>query len=268
MTTQIKSRSTYFCIYGNSKRFKELYCWWKPVQPRVWLVETQLRHSQPPSNSRVQPNASTTRSWARRSGFHFRLYRQVFRGVMNYRETFNDAVCSSSEEDSNRADTTDRTAEQKTRDPVACRRHPFSVEALMSGWKTEGLRRDSSDCRPGSGAVSTLGVNSLLLCREMEYPPTGSRRNIAPSFRVKSEVSESEDCTTWVTNSTFSKQPRKFLQLNSEVTLLEYLHKRELLQNSKRCGHQYIKREELSGNPVYTHCLLILFDWFWLLFSA
>lgn len=178
---------------------------------------------------------------------------------MNYRETFNDAVCSSSEEDSNRADTTDRTAEQKTRDPVACRRHPFSVEALMSGWKTEGLRRDSSDCRPGSGAVSTLGVNSLLLCREMEYPPTGSRRNIAPSFRVKSEVSESEDCTTWVTNSTFSKQPRKFLQLNSEVTLLEYLHKRELLQNSKRCGHQYIKREELSGNPVYTHCLLILF---------
>ncbi|TNM84715.1 homeobox protein MSH-D [Takifugu flavidus] len=127
---------------------------------------------------------------------------------MNSRETFNDAGCSSSEEDSNRTDTTDRTAEQKTRDTVACRRHPFSVEALMSGWKTEGLRRDSSDCRPGSGAVSTLGVNSLFLCREMQYPPAGSRRNIAPSSRVKSEVSESEDCAAWVTKSTFSKQPR------------------------------------------------------------
>lgn len=136
---------------------------------------------------------------------------------MNSRETLNDAVCSSSEEDSNRADTTDRSVEQKTRDPVACRRHPFSVEALISGWKTEGLRRDSSDCRHGSGAVSTLGVNSLLLCREMQYPPTGSRRNITPSSRVKTEVSESEDCAAWVTKSTFSKQPRKFLQLHSEV---------------------------------------------------
>lgn len=178
---------------------------------------------------------------------------------MNSRETFNDAGCSSSEEDSNRADTTDRTAEQKTCDPVACRRHPFSVEALMSGWKTEVLRRDSSDCRPGSGPMSTLGVNSMFLCREMQYPPAGSRRNLAPSSRVKSEVSESEDGPAWVTKSILSKQPRKFLQFHSEVILLECLHKRELLQNPKRCDHQYIKREELSGNPVFTHCLLILF---------
>lgn len=178
---------------------------------------------------------------------------------MNSQETFKDARCSSSEEDSNRADTTDRTAEQKTCDTVACQRHPFSVEALMSGWKTEVLRRDSSDCRSGSGAMSTLGINSLFLCREMQYPPVGSRRNITPSSRVKSKVSESEDCAAWVTKSTFFKQPRKFRQFRSELILLEYLHKRDLLLNPKRCDHQYIKREELSGIPVFTRCLLIFF---------
>lgn len=126
-------------------------------------------------------------------------------GVMTSRGTFNDAGCSSSEEDSNRADTEERTAEQKTRDPATCRRHPFSVEALMSGWKTEDRRRE-----PGSVAVPALGVNSLYLCRETYNLPGGSRKNSAPSSPVKSEVLESEDCAAWVTKSAFSAQPRTF----------------------------------------------------------
>lgn len=125
--------------------------------------------------------------------------------------------CSSSEEDSTRADTTESTAEQKTRDPEACRRHPFSVEALMSGWKTEDVRRESIDCKAGSGAVSASasasapGGNSLFLCPDTHDLPAGSRRNIAPSSRVKSEGSEA--CAAWVTNSAFQTQPRTSLQL-------------------------------------------------------
>lgn len=133
---------------------------------------------------------------------------------MTSRGTFNDAGCSSSEEDSNRGDTEERTAEQKTRDPATCRRHPFSVEALMSGWKTEDRRRESTDCKPGSVAMSALGLNSLYLCRETYNLPGGSRTNSAPSSPVKSEVLESEDCAAWVTHSAFSAQARTFLQLH------------------------------------------------------
>lgn len=134
-------------------------------------------------------------------------------GVMTSRGTFNDAGCSSSEEDGNRADTEERTAEQKTRDPATCRRHPFSVEALMSGWKAEDRRREAADCQPGSVAVSALGVNSLYLCRETYNLPGGSRKTSAPLSPVKSEVLEAEDCAAWVTKSAFSAQPRTFLQL-------------------------------------------------------
>lgn len=138
-------------------------------------------------------------------------------GVMTSRGTFNDAGCSSSEEDGNRAEAEERTAEQKTRDPATSRRHPFSVEALMSGWKTEDRRRESSDCKPGSVpvSVSALGVNSLYLCRETYNLPAGSRRSSTPSSPVKSEVLESEDCAAWVTQSAYSAQPRTFLQLYS-----------------------------------------------------
>ena len=130
---------------------------------------------------------------------------------MTSRGTFNDAGCSSSEEDSTRAE--EGTAEPKTRDPENCRRHPFSVEALMSGWKTEDLRRESTDCKPGSVAMSARGVNSLYRCREPSNLPSGSRKNSAPSSPVKSEVLESEDCAAWVTKSAFSAQPRTFLLL-------------------------------------------------------
>ncbi len=126
-------------------------------------------------------------------------------------ETFNDLGCSSSEEDSNRADLAERTAGEKTSAAVR-RHHPFSVEALMSGRKTDG---ESTCCKPegGSVAVSPLALNSLYLCRETCSLPGGSRKSLtaAPSSPVKSEASEPEDCAPWITSSTFSTQPRKFL---------------------------------------------------------
>ncbi|XP_029304071.1 homeobox protein MSH-D [Cottoperca gobio] len=128
-------------------------------------------------------------------------------GEMASQETFNDLGCSSSEEDSNRAERT----EEKT-SPVVRRHHPFSVEALMSGKKTDGRGGESIRCKPegGSVAVSPTGLNSLYLYRETCSPPGGSRKSImaVPSSPVKSEASESEDCTPWVTNSAFSSQPR------------------------------------------------------------
>ncbi|XP_036976130.1 homeobox protein MSH-D [Acanthopagrus latus] len=123
-------------------------------------------------------------------------------------ETFNDLGCSSSEEDSNRADMAEGTAEQekKTSPAAARRRHPFSVEALMSGRKTDG---ESTGFKP-EASVSPLGLNSLYLCREACSLPGGSRKSLtaAPSSPVKSEASESEECAPWVTSSAFSTQPR------------------------------------------------------------
>ena len=129
--------------------------------------------------------------------------------IMASHETFNDLGCSSSEEDSNRADMAEGTAEQekKTSPAAARRRHPFSVEALMSGRKTDG---ESTGFKP-EASVSPLGLNSLYLCREACSLPGGSRKSLtaAPSSPVKSEASESEECAPWVTSSAFSTQPRK-----------------------------------------------------------
>lgn len=123
---------------------------------------------------------------------------------MATREASNDLGCSSSEEDSNRLERTQRTAER--------RRHPFSVEALMSGRKTDGRGGESTYCKPegSSVAVSPLGLNSLYLCRETCSLPAGSRKSLTSS-PVKSEASEFEDCASWITKSAFSTQPRKFL---------------------------------------------------------
>eukprot|EP00064_Thunnus_orientalis_P013875 superscaffoldBa00002323_g13916 len=129
---------------------------------------------------------------------------------MASQETFKDLGCSSSEEDSNRADLTEATAEEKT-SPVVRRHHPFSVEALMAGRKTDERGGESTCGKPegGSVVVSPTGLNSLYLCRETCSPPGGSKRLMAaPSSPVKSETSESEDCAPWVTNSAFSAQPR------------------------------------------------------------
>ncbi|CAK6957246.1 homeobox protein MSH-D-like [Scomber scombrus] len=130
---------------------------------------------------------------------------------MTTQETYKDLGCSSSEEDSNRADLADTSAEEKT-SPVVRRHHPFSVEALMSGRKTDGRGGESTCGTPESGAVvlSPSGLNSLYMCRETCSPPGGSRKRFmaSPSSPVKSETSESEDCAPWVTNSAFSAQPR------------------------------------------------------------
>lgn len=131
-------------------------------------------------------------------------------GEMASRVTFSDLGCSSSEEDSNRADLAEGTAEEKT-SPVVRRHHPFSVEALMAGRKKDG-RCESTGGKPegGSLAVSPIGLNSLYLCRETCNLPGGSL-TAAPLSPVKSEASESDDCAPWVTSSAFSTQPRKFL---------------------------------------------------------
>lgn len=125
---------------------------------------------------------------------------------MTSQETFNDLSCSSSEEDSNRAE----SAEEKKTSPAVRRHHPFSVEALMSGRKTEGSV-ESARCK-AEVSVSPLGLSSLYLCREKCSLPDGNRKssNAAPSSPVKSETSESEECASWVTSSAFSQQSRKF----------------------------------------------------------
>uniref|UniRef100_A0A3Q0QUV5 Muscle segment homeobox 2b n=1 Tax=Amphilophus citrinellus TaxID=61819 RepID=A0A3Q0QUV5_AMPCI len=104
---------------------------------------------------------------------------------MASKESFNDLGCSSSEEDSSRADLTEGSGEEKT-SPVVRRHHPFSVEALMSGRKTHSRSGESACCTPKESSCLTA----------------------APSSPVKSETSESEDCAPWVTAGAFSTQPR------------------------------------------------------------
>lgn len=128
-------------------------------------------------------------------------------GDMASRETLNELGCSSSEEDSGRAEV---AREEKT-SPPARRHHPFSVEALMSGRKTD-TRGEESKPEAGSVVVSPTCLNSLYMCRETCSPPAGSGRSFpaAPSSPVKSEASESEDCSAWVNTSAFTTQPRTF----------------------------------------------------------
>ncbi|XP_063343256.1 homeobox protein MSH-D [Pelmatolapia mariae] len=130
---------------------------------------------------------------------------------MASKESFNDLGCSSSEEDSSRADLTEESGEEKA-SPVVRRHHPFSVEALMSGRKTHSRSGESACFTPkeSSVALSPTGLNSLYVSRETCTPPGGSQKSLtaAPSSPVKSETSESEDCAPWVTTSAFSTQPR------------------------------------------------------------
>ncbi|XP_026184197.1 homeobox protein MSH-D isoform X2 [Mastacembelus armatus] len=126
---------------------------------------------------------------------------------MASQETFNDLGCSSSEEESNRVDSAERTVKEKA-SPAVRRHHPFSVEALMSGRKTDGRGGAATRFKSegDSLAVSPAGLNSLYLCRETCIPPGGSRKSAtpAPSSPVKSETSESEDCAPWAANGHIS----------------------------------------------------------------
>ncbi|XP_071385739.1 homeobox protein MSH-D-like [Centroberyx affinis] len=132
--------------------------------------------------------------------------------------TCKDLGCSSSEEDSNRADSAEGTMEEK-RSPVTRRHHPFSVEALMSGRKTESHGGEFTCGKPV--VMSPTGLCSPYLCRETCSPPGGSRNHLpaVPSSPVKSEASESEDCAPWITSSAFSTQPR---QLNASCPLRKH----------------------------------------------
>lgn len=132
---------------------------------------------------------------------------------MASRETFNDSESNSPEEDGNRVALAEGAAKEQT-SPAVRRHHPFSVEALMSGRKTDGRSGgESTCCKPegASVAVRPTGLNSLYLCRETCSPPGGSRKSstAAPSSPIKSEASECEDCAPWGPNSAFSTHPRK-----------------------------------------------------------
>ncbi|KAM3601388.1 uncharacterized protein V6R79_012062 [Siganus canaliculatus] len=131
---------------------------------------------------------------------------------MASQETFNDLGCSSSEEESNRADSAEGTAEQKTSPVAVRRRHPFSVEALISGRNTDDRDGESTGCKAEGGpvAVSPAGLTSLYLCRETCGLPVGNRMSFptAPPSPVKSEASESEDCAPWASNGAFPSQSR------------------------------------------------------------
>nr|XP_057942791.1 homeobox protein MSH-D [Doryrhamphus excisus] len=98
---------------------------------------------------------------------------------MSSRETTKDLGSSSSEEESG--------------SPPVTQRHPFSVEAIMSGRKTV-VRRDGE---VGSVVVSHTGFSSVY-----------GRKSFltAPSSPVKSETSETEE---WVTGNMPSPQPRR-----------------------------------------------------------
>ncbi|KAA8586743.1 hypothetical protein FQN60_000579 [Etheostoma spectabile] len=167
---------------------------------------------------------------------------------MTSQETFNDIGCSSSEEDSNRSDLAEGTAEEKT-SPVVPRHHPFSVEALMSGRKTDGRGGEFIRCKPerSSVAASPTGLNSLYLDREACSPPGGSRKSLTavPLSPVKSEASESEDCVPWVTKSVFSTQPR----LHNGFTLPLSLGAMSLYGQSY-AAYQHHHRHILPFSPV------------------
>ncbi|XP_068187637.1 homeobox protein MSH-D [Antennarius striatus] len=117
--------------------------------------------------------------------------------------TLHDLQCNSSEEESHR--TADGTAERKASPVTARRRHPFSVEALMSG-KTTDVRGIGS--KPGGDfvAVSPVGINSLYMCGETRSSPLAGKYSspVERSSLVKSEVSESEEFAAWVPKSAFS----------------------------------------------------------------
>ncbi|XP_020782722.1 homeobox protein MSH-D [Boleophthalmus pectinirostris] len=130
---------------------------------------------------------------------------------MSSRESFKDlgsGSLSSEEDCSARSDVTDTgpAEEEKASSPTspsALRHHPFSVEAIMSG-RVVSRRSAEPVCRK---EVPRSPLNPLYLCRESE----ASRKSLSassPTSPVKSEASEPEECTPWVTNGAYPSQPR------------------------------------------------------------
>ncbi|KAM4727373.1 homeobox protein MSH-D [Anableps anableps] len=129
---------------------------------------------------------------------------------MTSQETTKDLGCCS-EGMNNKSVSPEVQSEEKT-SPILRRHHPFSVEALMSGRKTEHLTEPSTCCKSAGSTVAapSTGLNSLYLCRDTCSPLGEGRKSFAavPSSPVKSEVSESEECAHWASASAFSTQPR------------------------------------------------------------
>ncbi|CAL8265808.1 unnamed protein product [Merluccius merluccius] len=88
----------------------------------------------------------------------------------------------------------------------AASRHPFSVEAIMSGSKTRHGAGFTSG-KPEDGWTTTrtdvvqTGQSPPYLCRES---PQVKHLVSVPASPVKSETSESDDCAPWIINGTFS----------------------------------------------------------------
>lgn len=137
-------------------------------------------------------------------------------GDMAFRGTFTDPGCSSSEEDSSRADMSEEAGGEERKPPAVRRHHPFSVEALMSGRKTVGRGGEPTCCKTSRSLVAASGLNSVYLCRETRSPPGESRSGFpaaAPPSPVKCEASEPEDCAaSWAAANTFPSQPRKLFK--------------------------------------------------------
>ncbi|XP_037543236.1 homeobox protein MSH-D [Nematolebias whitei] len=128
---------------------------------------------------------------------------------MASRGPFTDPGCSSSEEDSSRADMSEEARSEERKPPAVRRHHPFSVEALMSGRKTVSRGGEPTCCKTSRSLVAASGLNSVYLCRETRSPPGESRSGFPASSPIKCEASEPEDCAaSWAAANTFPSQPR------------------------------------------------------------
>lgn len=138
--------------------------------------------------TRLDLTASTQR------GAH-RSQTDLFRGTMEMttQESAKDLGCSSSEEET----------KSSSSPPGAPRhRHPFSVEAIMSGRTTWASRvGEPGRCEMEAGSPPA-GFSSVYKCGDAA---TQARKSspAAPMSPVKSEASEAED---WL----LSSQPREF----------------------------------------------------------
>lgn len=107
---------------------------------------------------------------------------------------------SSSDEDNQSPKPAKRTTEDRKTPVTSC--HPFSVEAIMSGRKTQ------SEFRPDRVSVVTFSKShdSSYLCRDAHSPPEGCRKHLIPPSPVKSESSEPDECASWLVNSSYPAQ--------------------------------------------------------------
>lgn len=206
------------CCYAlqktNKNNLPNSYCPWKQhsntSKSSDWSKSSRVnvRRTTPPSHRLTSHNIALT---AEGSTCLTALSAERSADMASH-ESLNELGSSSSEEDSNRADMFDGSGEEKPF-PAVRLHHPFSVEALMAGRKTDTRRSTCLKPKEDLMAVTSACFNSLYLCRETSSPPGGSQRGLTeePSSPVKSEASESEECASWVRASPFSTQLGTFI---------------------------------------------------------